>query len=71
MPPSKPEKDREGLQAVVLVGQLGAAVSLPIALGALAGAYLDRGPLVLVALILLGVVAGIVGAYRIVKPYLE
>lgn len=71
MPPSKPENDREGLHAVVLVGQLGATISLPVAFGALAGAYLDLGPFVLVALIILGVVVGIGGAYRIVKPYLE
>lgn len=71
MPPPKPGKNREGLQAVALVGQLGAVISLPIVLGALAGAYLDRGPLVLVTLIILGVIAGMVGAYRIVKPYLD
>ena len=44
---------------------------LVVALGVVAGVYLDRGPLVLIALIVLGIVAGIASAYRIIKPYLE
>ena len=67
----KEPPDREGLQAVVLVGQLGIAISTPIVVAVGLGVYLDRGPFVLLGLLLLGVAAGLAGASGIIRPYLD
>ena len=60
---------------VGMVMQLGFVFAGPVVGGALGAYYIERrfggGALVIVAGVLLGVVAGIVGAYRVVKPYLE
>ena len=66
------KKDTFGaLAALVLVGQLGLVVVLPVALGAVAGAWLDaragtRGVFV-IGLVLLGLAGGVAGAWQLVK----
>jgi predicted F0F1-ATPase subunit len=63
------------LSALALIGQLGLVVAVPIAAGAVAGAWLDarldtRG-LCTIGLIVLGLAGGIAGAWRIIKREIE
>ncbi len=85
MPEPEKEQDRpktedresltENLGPLGLVMQLGFIIAGPIVLCTLAAYYLEQryggGPGVVVAGILIGVVSGIFGGYRIVKPYLN
>lgn len=71
VPSSGSPKDRDGLQAVVVVGQLGLAITVPIVGSVALGVYVDRGTVVLFGCIILGIAAGVMSAYRIIKPYLE
>lgn len=68
-------KNAEGMRALALVGQLGIAMAAPIVMGAFFGAYLEKryggGGLILIGGVLGGVVLGMLGAYRIVSPYLD
>jgi len=72
-----PKKDqtRESMAAMVLVGQLGFTIAAPIVAGALAGNYLDEKAgtkgLILIPMVLLGVVAGIFGAYRLIRKEIQ
>lgn len=76
-PGPKPSDDnqRTNLGPLGMVTQLGFVFAGPVVGGALGAYYIERrfggGALVIVSGVLLGVVAGIVGAYRVVKPYLE
>ncbi|MGI6732336.1 MAG: AtpZ/AtpI family protein [Anaerovoracaceae bacterium] len=60
--------NKSGLEALVLVSQLGYTLSLPIVFGALAGNWIDKklGTDVVFSLILIlvGIVVGIIGAYK-------
>ncbi len=53
---------------------MGFTIAIPIAIGAIAGHYLDglthTGPLLLFIGLLLGLISGIVGAYRLFKSVL-
>ena len=57
------------MSALALVGQLGFVVAVPIVAGVIAGKYLDAwlgsSGLILAGMILLGVAAGLYGAYRV------
>lgn len=57
-----------GLEAFALFSQLGLTMAFPIALGAIAGHWLDgklgTGVACLIIFLLLGIAGGIVGAYR-------
>lgn len=67
-----PQKDRPGmgagLEALALCGQLGLTLAIPIVLGAVAGHWLDgklkTGMIFLILLLILGIAAGIIGAYN-------
>lgn len=65
----------QGLGALALVGQVGLAVAAPIVAGVVGGLFLDRflggTGLMLVPAILLGIAAGIVGAYRVIVTHLD
>lgn len=56
---------------LALVGQLGLTIAIPIALLTIAGSYLDgithTGPLFVLLGLLLGLISGIFGAYRLFK----
>jgi F0F1-type ATP synthase assembly protein I len=58
------------LSSLALVGQLGLVVAVPIVLGVFVGNYLDNlagaHGLVLIGMVLLGIVAAVYSAYRIV-----
>lgn len=71
MPEGKPEKDSNALAPWALVGQLGMVAAGPIVISVLLGVYLDLGPGLFVVLILAGIAAGIVGAYRVIAPFLK
>lgn len=66
MPDPQKESPAGALRALALVGQLGLIVALPIAGGAVLGAWLDArwnsGGLVTVGAVLLGLAAGLGGA---------
>ena len=70
---SAPGKDSQvnALSALALVGQLGLVVAMCVVAGVTVGMYVDRavggGGLVLMGGILLGVAAGVYGAYRVVS----
>lgn len=57
-----------GLEAIALMSQLGLTIATPIVLGALAGNWLDKkldtGMIFMILLLLIGIAAGISGAYR-------
>jgi ATP synthase protein I len=69
----KPEKESRSsaLMSLALVGQLGVVVAAPIVGGVLIGRWLDGrlggGGLILIAMILLGIVAGVYGAYSMLS----
>ena len=64
--PNKPNKST-GYEALVLITQLGLTLATPIVLGAVAGHWIDSklgtNMIFLVILVVLGVAAGIMGAY--------
>lgn len=70
---SAPRKDSQvkALSALAMVGQLGLVVAVCVVGGVTVGVYLDRAVggrgLVLVGGILLGLAAGVYGAYRVVS----
>ena len=61
--------------ALALVFELGFIVAIPIALGAIGGNYLDglahTKSLYLLLGLLLGLISGIYGAYRLLAPFLK
>ncbi len=65
-----PENEFTALTALGLVGTVGFLVAVPIVGGVVAGALIDRlagtGGIGLIAGILLGVFAGMYGAYRVI-----
>ncbi len=60
--------NHSGLEATVMVSQLGLAVAIPIVLGALAGRWLDgkfgTGMIFFLILLCLGIAGGLTGAYH-------
>ncbi|MDI3481491.1 MAG: hypothetical protein PWQ97_1146 [Tepidanaerobacteraceae bacterium] len=64
-------KNLKGIQYIVVLSQIGLNIALPIVGGVYAGAYLDKrfstGSAFLILGILLGVLSGITGVYRIVS----
>ena len=56
-------------ESLALMGQLGFVIAIPIVLGALLGSFLDSrfhtGPFLLLFGLLLGLISGIYGAYRL------
>lgn len=68
---SKTREDNalSGLSALVLVGQVGLVVALPIVGGVIGGIYLDRviggGGIILIVTILAGIAVGVIGAFRL------
>ena len=60
--------------SLALVGQLGLVIAIPLVLGYLGGTYLDgltNTNVFLYLGLLLGLVVGIFGAYRLLSPYLK
>ena len=60
--------------SLALVGQLGLVIAIPLVLGYLGGTYLDSLTNTKVYLylgLLLGLVVGVFGAYRLLSPYLK
>ncbi len=61
--------------SLVLMGQFGFVIAIPIALGSILGNYLDgvthMKSLFLILGLLLGLVTGIFGAYRVLAPFLK
>jgi len=59
-----------GLEALVLVNQLGLTIAIPIVMGAAAGRWIDdklgTGIVFTLILICLGIAGGVLGAYRLV-----
>lgn len=57
-----------GMEALVLISQLGLTIAIPIVLGAVVGHWIDgklgTGMLFLLILLCLGIVGGIFSAYR-------
>lgn len=62
-------------ESLVLMGQFGFVIAIPIALGSILGNYLDgvthMKSLFLILGLLLGLAAGIFGAYRVLAPFLK
>lgn len=58
--------------SLALMGQLGFTIAIPIAIGVIGGNYLDgvvrTGHLFLLLGLLLGLISGIYGAYRLLAP---
>jgi len=70
----RPPKDLSWTRALVLVGQIGLAVVVPIVAGVFAGSYLLRrfgSVLLFVVSILLGIVAGLVAAYQLLAREID
>jgi len=71
VPAPQKEPQVKALSALALVGQLGLVVAVCIVGGVLVGGYADRmlggRGLVLVGGIVLGLAAGVYGAYRIIS----
>lgn len=69
MPDAHKESPVGALRALALVGQVGLVVAIPIAAGAVLGAWLDArwqaGGLVTVLAVLLGLAGGLTGAVRL------
>lgn len=71
------EKDKSGigsgLEALVLIPQLGLNIAIPIILGAAAGHWIDgklgTGMIFSMILLFLGIADGIFGAYRLITTY--
>ena len=67
MPPQRRDSQITALSAFALVGQVGFTVAIGVVAGVLAGRYLDRwagtGGLLLAGAILVGLFAGLYGAY--------
>jgi len=61
--------------SLALVGELGFVIAIPIALGSILGNYLDglthTKDVYLLLGLLLGLVIGIYGAYRLLAPFLK
>lgn len=61
---------KSGLEALVLVNQLGLTIAIPIVAGAAGGRWIDEklgtGFIFTLILLCLGIAAGILGAYRLV-----
>lgn len=61
-------------EALALVGALGLTIAIPLALGTILGNYLDgltnHRPLFLMFGLLLGLIVGIYGAYRLFARFL-
>lgn len=61
-------------ESLAQVGGLGFTIAVPLALGTYLGNYLDgmthHGPLFLMLGLLLGLIVGIYGAYRLFKRFL-
>lgn len=64
-------KDRTLYTGLILIGQLGFTIGIPIFLGVAFGRFLDQkmnsGPLFLLIFLLLGLGAGIAAAYRLIN----
>ena len=71
----KPDSDWSTFTAFALVGQLGLTVALPIVLCGFIGNYLDTWlhahRIVLLLMLLLGIAAGVYGAYRLLAKELN
>lgn len=67
--------EKTPLQAIMVVASLGIQFAVSLTVGYLAGIYLDErfdtGQFFMITGILLGLGAGILGAYRLIKPFLE
>jgi len=61
--------------SLALVGSLGLIIAIPLALGAFLGNYLDgithTKDIYLLLGLLLGLISGIYGAYRLLTPFLK
>ena len=61
--------------SLALVGELGFVIAIPIALGSILGNYLDglthTNTVFLLLGLLLGLMSGIYGAYRLLAPFLK
>lgn len=71
MPHPERESPAKQLGPVALVGQLGLVIAGPIVIAVLAAVYLDVAPVVFILFLGAGIAAGIVGAYRIIAPFLK
>ena len=61
-------------ESLAQLGALGFTIAIPLALGSYLGNYLDsmtkHGPLFVMLGLLLGLVVGIYGAYRLIKRFM-
>jgi ATP synthase protein I len=61
--------------SLALAGSLGLVIALPLALGAFLGNYLDSiahtKDIYLLLGLLLGLISGVYGAYRLLSPFLK
>jgi F0F1-type ATP synthase assembly protein I len=62
------------LQAIIVVSSLGIQFAVSLSIGFIVGSYLDdrfrTGQLFLIIGLLIGIGAGIMGAARLIKPFL-
>lgn len=74
-PKQSAERKAESVGPVGMVMQLGFVFTGPVVVGTLGAYFAEQryggGPLLVVAGVLIGVAAGCVAAYRVIKPYLE
>ncbi|WP_176719912.1 AtpZ/AtpI family protein [Desulfuribacillus alkaliarsenatis] len=67
--------DKTPLKAIVLVTSIGIQFAAAIVIGVLIGSYLDgrfgTGQLFMVMGVFLGLAAGLLGAAKLIKPFLE
>lgn len=67
--------EKTPLQAIMVVTSLGIQFAVSLAVGYFAGSYLDdryaTGQFFMITGVFLGLGAGVLGAYRLVKPFLE
>jgi hypothetical protein len=59
------------LGPIALVGQLGLVIAGPIVIAVLLAVYFDAAPVVFILFIGVGIAAGILGAYRIIAPFIK
>ena len=69
--PQRPPTAHEGARAWILVSQLGLTICAPIVAAVWAAVYFEVGGVAFVGLVLLGILVGGYGAYRVVSPYLS
>ena len=69
------KKSTKVIWAIALFSQLGLSMAIPIVAGAMLGGYLDRkynaNATFLIIFLLIGIFAGFMGSYRLIKMVIE